>query len=67
MYAYETETGHGERQIPFKDDNFIQSCRQINDRTPTQSVQIMDIDWLGKIGKHLYFKSLLTKCVLNPR
>ena len=42
LYAYETETGYGQRHIPFRDDNFILLCRQINDCTPTQSMQIVD-------------------------
>ena len=47
LYAYETETGHGQRQISFKDNNFILTCRQITDCTPTQSMQIMDNRFAG--------------------
>ena len=42
-----------QRQIPFKNNNFIPLCRQIKDHTPTQSLQIMDIDFLGNINESL--------------
>ena len=62
LFTYEIKTEHGQRQIPFKDNNFILSCRQMNDHTPTQSMQIMDIDLLGntnpmKVDRNLQWMS----------
>ena len=38
--------------MPFKDDNIILLCRQINNCIPTQIMQIVDMDLLANIYMH---------------